>query len=133
MDQNNIGTTRAAYDSFAKGDYSRLPFDPEIEWMEGDVEGLWARGTHHGLGAVIEEVFEPTIDMISDFRLQCDEFLDAGDRVIVTGRFLGRGKETGNELNAPFACVDSPQRSGHVVPELHRHRELAPRDVPRPS
>jgi ketosteroid isomerase-like protein len=37
--------------------------------------------------------------------VQCDQYLDAGERVVVTGRFLGRGKDTGNELNAPFAHI----------------------------
>lgn len=105
MDQNNIATMRMAYDSFARGDYASLPFDPQIEWNEPDVEGLWSAGTHRGVDSVIKDVFEPISDKFDNFRLQCDEFLDAGDRVVVTGRFLGRGRDTGNELNAPFAHI----------------------------
>ncbi len=105
MSQDNIETMRNAYDAFARGDFSQLPFDRQIEWIEPDVEGFWSRGTHHGLEAVIKEVFEPTLERFDNFRVQCDQYLDAGQRVVVTGRFLGRGKDTGNELNAPFAHI----------------------------
>ena len=71
-------------------------------------------GTHHGSEAVIKEIFEPTLDKFDDFRLQCDQFLDAGDQVVVTGRFLGRGKDTGSDLDATFAHVWT-LRNGKVV------------------
>jgi ketosteroid isomerase-like protein len=103
MGEKNITTVRGLYDSFAKGDFARMPLDPQIEWIEPDVEGVERCGTHRGPEAVIKEVFEPCLDKFDGFRLECDQFLDAGDQVIVTGRFLGRGKDTGNELNAPFA------------------------------
>ncbi len=105
MSQDNIATVRGAYDAFARGDFAQLPFDRKIEWIEPDVEGFWSRGTHRGPEAVIKEVFEPTLERFDDFRVQCDRYLDAGEHVVVTGRFLGRGKDTGNELNAPFAHI----------------------------
>lgn len=105
MSKDNIATIRSAYDLFARRDYARMPFDPQIEWVEPSVEGLPASGTHHGLEAVIKEVFEFAVDKLENFRLECDQYLDAGDKVVVTGRFLGRGKDTGNELNAPFAHI----------------------------
>jgi uncharacterized protein len=114
MTPNNITTVRNIYDLFAKGDFAQLPFDANIEWREPDVEGIWAHGTHHGPKAVIKEVFDPTYDKVDDFRLECDQYLDAGDTVVVTGRFLGRGKDTGNELNAPFAHFWT-LRNGRVV------------------
>ncbi|MGO8750586.1 MAG: nuclear transport factor 2 family protein [Thermoguttaceae bacterium] len=105
MGKSNIDIMRRGYDLFAKGDFARLPFDPQIEWIEPDVEGLPHSGTHHGSEAVINEIFEPTFDKLDDFHLECDQFLDAGDHVVVTGRFLGRGKDTGNDLNATFVHV----------------------------
>ncbi len=103
MGQDNIATVRGLYDSFAHGDFASMPFDPQIEWIEPDVEGIQVCGTHRGPAAVIKEVFAPCRDGLDNFRLQCDQYLDAGDQVIVTGCFLGRGKDTGNELRAPFA------------------------------
>ncbi len=114
MSQNNITTVRDAYDSFARGDFAHIQFDRNIEWMEPDVEGIWCRGMHRGSDAVIKEVFEPTSDKFDDFRLECDQYLDAGEHVVVTGRFLGHGKDTGNELNAPFAHIWR-LRNGKIV------------------
>ena len=120
MSQDNIETMRNAYDAFARGDFSQLPFDRQIEWIEPDVEGFWSRGTHHGLEAVIKEVFEPTLERFDNFRVQCDQYLDAGQRVVVTGRFLGRGKDTGNELNAPLRtsglCRTGKSRGSRTTP-----------------
>ena len=67
--------------------------------------GLWFGGTHHGPDAVLKEVIEPASEKFEAFHVQCDQFLDAGDHVVVTGHFQGRGKEKGIELNAPFAHV----------------------------
>ena len=77
------------------------------------METLSPAGTHRGPEAVIKEVFEPTLDRLDNFQLQCDS-LDAGDQVVVTGRFLGRGKDTGNELNAPFGHIWT-LRNGKVI------------------
>ena len=114
MSQNNIDTIRGAYEAFARRDFARLPFDQQIEWNEPEVEGLPFVGVRRGREAVIREVFEPALDNFDNFRLQCDQFLDAGDQVIVTGRFLGRCKETGSELNAAFAHFWT-LRDGKVV------------------
>ena len=105
MSEKNIATIRGLYDAFARRDFASMPFDRRIEWVEPDVEGSPVSGTHVGPEAVIKEVFEPAIEKIEKFRLQCDQYLDAGDKVIVTGRFLGRGKDTDHELNAPFAHI----------------------------
>ena len=105
MSQDNIKTVREFYGAVARGDFSNLPLDSQIEWIDPDVPDLWFSGTHHGRDAVLSEVIEPTFERIDDFRVQCDQFLDAGDHVIVTGHFLGRGKNSGMELDAPFAHV----------------------------
>lgn len=105
MERNNVEIVRSGYEMFAKREFTALPFDPEIEWIEPDIEGLWESGTHHGMQAVIKEVFRPIDEKFEDFRLECEQYLDAGDHVVVTGRFLGRAKETGHELDARFAHV----------------------------
>lgn len=114
MGQDNIGTVRGIYEAFARRDFDRMPFDPRIEWIEPDVEGLPMGGTRYGLRAVVKEVFEPVLDSLDNFRLQCDQYLNAGEKVIVTGRFLGRGKDTGHDLDALFAHIWT-LRDGKVV------------------
>jgi ketosteroid isomerase-like protein len=43
-----------------------------------------------------------------------DEYLDAGDEIIVLGRFLGRGKETGKNFAIP-ACFVCRVKNGEIV------------------
>ena len=105
MAENHVNTVRNIYAAFARGGFPKAALDPHVEWIEPDVPDLWFSGTHHGADAVIEEVMRPTAERFEDFRVQCDEFLDAGDRVVVTGRFLGRARETGIELDAAFAHI----------------------------
>jgi ketosteroid isomerase-like protein len=40
-----------------------------------------------------------------EFRMQPDEVLDAGDRVVAVGRWVGKGKGSGIEVHQPVADV----------------------------
>jgi ketosteroid isomerase-like protein len=105
MSQDYVQTVRDFYGAVARGDFARVTLDPQIEWVEPDVPDLWFGGTHHGPDEVLKEVIEPVYERFDAFRVQCEQFLDAGDHVIVTGHFHGRGKETGLELKAKFAHI----------------------------
>ena len=98
---------RQGYDAFNRGDIDTVMgiMDPEIEWREPDVEGLPARGTHHGPEAVANEVFGSVAEHWDEFQVAAEEFLDAGERVIVLGHFRIRGKATGRSVDAPYAHV----------------------------
>ncbi len=107
MSEENLNIARQAYDAFNRGDIDTVLsiMDPNIEWQEPDVEGLPDRGTHHGPEAVANNVFGSLVEHWDGFRVEAEEFLDAGDRVIVLGRFRGTGKATGRTLDAPYAHV----------------------------
>jgi ketosteroid isomerase-like protein len=40
-----------------------------------------------------------------EFRLEPDEFVDGGDRVVVIGRWVGKGRGSGIEVQRPVAHV----------------------------
>jgi uncharacterized protein len=40
-----------------------------------------------------------------EFRTEPDQFLDAGDRIVVIGRWVGKGKGSGIEVQQPVAHV----------------------------
>jgi hypothetical protein len=107
MSEENVNILRQGYEAFNRGDIDTVMgiMDPNIEWQEPDVEGLPARGTHHGPEAVANNVFGSVVENWDDFQAVPEEFLDAGERVVVLGRFQGRGKATGGTLDAPFAHV----------------------------
>ncbi len=107
MSEENVNIVRQGYEAFNRGDIDAVMgiMDPNIEWQEPDVEGLPARGTHLGPEAVANNVFGSVGENWDDFQVPPEEFLDAGDRVVVLGRFQGRGKATGRTLDAPYAHV----------------------------
>lgn len=119
MSEENVNILRQGYEAFNRGDIDAVTslMDENIEWQEADVEGLPIRGTHHGPEAVANNVFQTAVESWEDFGAVAEEFLDAGDHVLVLGRFQGRGKESGRTLDAPFAHVWT-LREGKLV----RHR-----------
>ncbi len=116
MSEENLNIARQGYDAFNRGDIDTMLsiMDPNIEWQEPDVEGLPYRGTHHGPEAVANNVFGSVEEHWDGFHVEAEEFLDAGDRVIVLGRFQGTGKATGRTLDAPYAHVWT-LRDGRLV------------------
>ena len=116
MSEENVNIMRQGYDAFNRGDIETVMglMDPDIEWQEPDVEGLPDRGTHHGSEAVANEVFGAVAEHWDEFQAVPEEFLDAGERVIVLGHFRVRGKATGRTVDAPYAHVWT-LRDGKVV------------------
>ncbi len=107
MSEENVNIMRQGYDAFNRGDIDAVMdlLDPEIEWQEPDVGISPVRGTHHGPQAVANNVFGSVPEHWDEFQAVAEEFLDAGDRVVVLGHFRVRGKATGKTVDAPFAHV----------------------------
>jgi ketosteroid isomerase-like protein len=103
--QDNINIVRDFYNAIARGDFAKHMLDPQIEWIEPHVLDLWFGGLHQGQDAVLKEVLEPTFEKFDAFRIECDDYFDAGSHIIVTGHYLGREKQSGRELNASFAHI----------------------------
>lgn len=77
---------------------------PEIEWVQA--QGLPHGGTYRGLEEVKRHIFDPLdTEWWNDFTAVPDEFLNAGEHVVVLGRYRGSAKETGKSLDVPFVHV----------------------------
>lgn len=76
-------------------------FAHDVEYRIPDV--LPWGGTRHGHDGI--ESFVEVMDEHVDVSVQPDEVIDAGDRIVVLGRFLGRALATGRTLEARFAHV----------------------------
>ena len=113
MSTQNVELVRGFYDAAGKGDLgaARGLLDSNVEWIEPEVPGLWFSGTHRGPDAVFKDVIEPSFARFDKFRLEFDQFLDAGDHVVVLGHFCGQNKETHNDFRAPFAHIWKVQGS----------------------
>ena len=105
MSQQDVQTIREGYEAFNRNDISDVlgRFDPEIEFHEPG-GGRAPKGTFTGPQAVAEKVFSTVPDNFEDFRADPEQFIDAGEHVVVVGRFRGRSKSAVT-LDAPFVHV----------------------------
>jgi ketosteroid isomerase-like protein len=112
---SNVAITRRSYEAFARGDLDGVVagMHAEIEWHQA--QGLPHGGTYRGLEDVRRSIFEPLDEQWwSEFSAEPGEFLDAGDEVVVLGRYRGTAKGTGRQLDVPFVHLWS-FRDGKAV------------------
>ena len=121
MAQQDVETMRRAYESFNRGDIpgALAAFDANIEWHEPG-GGRAPRGTYHGAQSVANDVFATVPQHFETFQAQPEQFIDAGEHVVVIGRFRGKPKQ-GPTLDAPFAHVWT-MRGGKAV-RFYNHPE----------
>jgi ketosteroid isomerase-like protein len=114
--QENIRLLKGFYAAASGGNFGpvRDALDPNVEWIEPNVPGLWFSGTHRGADAVWQEVIAPTVEKIDSFRVNMRKFYGVGDHIIAIGYFRGRDKATGKELDAATAHICT-LRNGRIV------------------
>ena len=103
---SNVAIVRRSYAAFARDDMDGVVGDmhPDIVWHQA--QGLPHGGVYHGLAEVRRNVFDPLDrDWWSEFTAEPEDFLDAGDEVVVLGRYRGVAKGTGKKLDVPFVHV----------------------------
>jgi ketosteroid isomerase-like protein len=107
MSQQNVDLVRAIYDAFGTGDIpgilSRMA--PDIEWNEAEGHPYADGNPYRGPDAILGGVFARLGGEWDGFAAVPEEFLDAGDTVIVLGRYRGTAKATGRTLDAQLAHV----------------------------
>jgi len=103
MSQENVELVRAVHDGWARGDFRAgtdlLSADFSWEQPAEAVEAGSRRGAE--VGQSLRNLFE----IWDDYRVEADEFVDAGDQVVVTGRAKGTAKASRMELNQQFVFV----------------------------
>jgi uncharacterized protein len=103
---DNVTLVQRSYASFEDGDLDAVLADmhPDIEWHQA--QGLPHGGFYRGVDEVRRNIFEPLdAEWWDEFTAKPDEFLDAGEQVVVLGRYRGVAKGTGKELDVPFVHV----------------------------
>jgi uncharacterized protein len=107
MPDENVAILRRSYEAFNRGDIEAVveALDSDIEWDEPDLPGVSLSGEHRGRDHLRKKVLEPVREEIEGFEVEPEEFIDAGERVVVLGRYRGHGSDTGIPLDAPFAHV----------------------------
>ncbi|MET0730526.1 MAG: nuclear transport factor 2 family protein [Solirubrobacterales bacterium] len=104
MPSDNVETLRRGYEALNTGDLSgvRSLLHPEIEWQEGD--GAPEAGIHQGREG-FESFLSKWLESFDDFRIEPQEIIEQGDRLIVVVQQSGTGRASGIEVEAQIAHV----------------------------
>ena len=107
MSQDNIAVIRGLYESFSTGDVTSVlgQMHQHIEWREAENFIYADRSPYRGPQAVLEGVFMRLASEWADFKVMPEEWLDAGNHIVVLGNYSGRHKESGKEVSAQFAHI----------------------------
>jgi ketosteroid isomerase-like protein len=102
MSQENVELVRSIYDDWLRGDMALDKFDPEITMVES--EAIPGVPSAYGIDAV-RRYIESFPDYWSEIRVEPQEYIDAGHRVVVMARLIGRGKSSGAAVERTWAYV----------------------------
>lgn len=107
MSAENIALVRAIYDAFAAGDVAGVlgRMSPQIVWNEAENFPYADGNPYRGPEAVAGGVFARCIGEWDGFAVAPEEFLDAGNTVVVLGRYQGVNKASGRAMNPQLVHV----------------------------
>jgi ketosteroid isomerase-like protein len=77
----------------------------DVEWFEAEGHPYAGTGPWRGHEEVVRNVVDPINTDWIDYRTEVTDMLDAGETVVVLGRYLGRYKATGAQLDAKMCTV----------------------------
>jgi ketosteroid isomerase-like protein len=128
MSGENVELVREAFESFLGGDLEKAAqlFDPEVEF-HGTVGGLEEGHLAHGLPEAVQTFWgEEDLEAWDERRLEAEEFLDAGDDVVVLLHEYRRGRRSRIELETDTAvvCAVSGGRVVRIQGYMDRHTAL---------
>jgi ketosteroid isomerase-like protein len=107
MSRENVDLVRAIYEAFGSGDVPGVVarMAPDMVWNEAENFPYADGNPYEGAEAILTGVFARLGGEWDGFAAQPEEFLDAGDAVIVLGRYGGSFKATGTPVHAQMAHV----------------------------
>jgi uncharacterized protein len=104
MAEEDVQALRRIYAAFSRWDIDELSHDVTHDFELNLPESLPYGGTRHGYDGV-QAFASVHQDHVEGQWADPDEFLDAGDRIVVLGRNRGRATRTGRAFEMPFAHV----------------------------
>lgn len=102
----NVDTLKKGFDAFNEGDIDTVKelFVEDVTWQGPNTQEVPGGGTTEGLEDVLK-MFGEIQEEWENFQATPDEFIDAGDTVIVLGHISGKHQESGKDLKTPFVHV----------------------------
>ena len=115
MSQENVEIVREAFEAFLGGDREKTAklVDPKVEF-HGTVGGLEEGRIAHGQSQIDQTFEAEDLEAWEERRLEAEEFIDAGDNVVVLLHEYRRGRGSGVELETKTAVVAAVS-GGRVV------------------
>jgi ketosteroid isomerase-like protein len=113
VSQENVDKCREFIEAYNRRDFDVAleNFDPQIQWVLPELQS-----SDSALGPeAVRRFWEGLDETFDDFRLDPQEYVDAGDRVAVRLRYYGRGKESGIEVEEEMYHQITTFRSGVMV------------------
>ena len=113
MSQENVEVVRRGVEAFARGawDESIEWMDPAVQWR--DTPNLPGAQLYRGREGVLAQ-WRSTREVFDDFTVDIDQFIDAGDQVVVFMRTSGRGRASGLQVSREIVQVCTV-RDGRVI------------------
>jgi uncharacterized protein len=103
MSEENVDTIRRGFDLFlSTGEMDLEPLDPNVEWH--DPPDFPDKQVHYGREGAVAAISR-WLSAWEEWTFEIEDYIDAGDYVVVLTRQRGRGKETGAEVEQPMALV----------------------------
>jgi ketosteroid isomerase-like protein len=105
MSSSNLQFIKDLYAAFSRGDgpAALSLMDPNIVWNEAENFPYADHNPYIGSAAVAEGIFFRLATEWDNFQVMPAEFHDAGETVVVTGRYNGVFKATRTPIDSQFA------------------------------
>jgi ketosteroid isomerase-like protein len=110
MSEENVEIVRRLIEAWNRDEQERVvPLERVVPFLDPDVifdatRRIINPKTYAGIEGIRAMLAERD-EVWGEFRMEPDEFVDAGDRVVVIGRWVGKGRGSGVEVNQPIADV----------------------------
>jgi uncharacterized protein len=105
---SNVQQVRDLYEAFGRGDVPTVlgAMEPDTQWSEAEGNPYQMSGKAWvGPDAIMQNLFMKLGTEWDAFTVHPKEFYDAGDTVVVEGRYTGTYKATGKSADAQFCHV----------------------------
>ena len=107
MSDENVSLVKGIYEAFGSGDVPAVvaALGADVEWNEAENFPYADGNPYVGAEAILNGVFARIGSEWDGFRVEPEQFLDAGDTVVVLGRYRGTCVATGKAMNAQMAHI----------------------------
>lgn len=115
-DTTPLGVVRRVFDSHRTRDTAALVslLHPRVEWYEAQGHPYARTRPWRGPEEVVREVVEHVNQDWDGYATQVHQMVPAGETVVVLGRYTGRYRRTGLELDAEM-CTLYTVRDGRII------------------